>query len=156
MTSELEWDFRFLRLAAEVSSWSKDPSTRVGAAVVDDERQILSYGYNGFPRSISDNYRLNDREQKLKLIVHAEANCIYNAADKGISLRGGTIYVHGLLVCSECAKALVQIGIKQVVTGYPRHIKDEWRESYKTSSAMFDEAMINTRFYDSSQYIGEK
>ena len=154
-TSELTWDFRFLRLAAEISSWSKDPNTKVGAVVVDDDRQILSYGYNGFPRAIADNYRLNDRDQKLKFIVHAESNCIYNAADKGVSLRGGTMYVHGLLVCSECAKALVQIGIKRVVMGYPQVIRAEWRESYKVSSAMFDEAGIDTRFYDSSQYIGE-
>ena len=73
-----KWYKRYLKLAKEVATWSKDPNTQVGAVVVGSKGQILSQGYNGFPRGISDlSKRLNDRDTKLSLIVHAEMNAIY-------------------------------------------------------------------------------
>ena len=67
-----KWDMRFLDMAKMVGSWSKDPSTQVGAAIVDNDRRVISVGYNGFPKGVADNERLEDREEKYKMIVHAE------------------------------------------------------------------------------------
>ena len=87
-----KWYKRYLNLAKEVSTWSKDPNTKVGAVVVGSKGQILSQGYNGFPRGIKDtNDRLNDREKKYKFVVHAEQNCIYNATLNGVSLDGNIL-----------------------------------------------------------------
>ena len=110
------WDQRFLDLAKQIASWSKDPSRQIGAVIVGHNRQIISQGYNGFPRGIRDDEdRYNDRETKYKYVVHAEANAIYNALANGAKLEGSTLYVTGLPVCHECAKAIIQTGIKRVV-----------------------------------------
>jgi dCMP deaminase len=104
-----------MAMAKEISSWSKDPNTQVGAVAVGDKGQILSQGYNGFPRGILDRPdRLNDRETKYKFVVHAEMNVIYNATYSGVSLDGAQLYVYGLPVCNECAKGIIQVGIKEV------------------------------------------
>ena len=82
-----KWDGRFLDIAREISTWSKDPSRKIGAIAVRD-RKILATGYNGFPKGIEDTpTRLNIREVKYQYVVHAEMNCIYNAAENGVSLR---------------------------------------------------------------------
>ena len=86
------WGDRYLHLAKEISTWSKDPSTKVGAVVIGDNGEVLSQGFNGFPRGIKDTSpRLKDREKKYKLVVHAEMNAIYNAGLNGVSLKGSTI-----------------------------------------------------------------
>lgn len=141
-----KWDKRFLRMAEEVANWSKDPSRRIGSVAVDDNRRILSQGYNGLPRGIDDNSeRLNNRDLKYIYVVHAEKNVIYNATYNGVSLDGATLYVHGLPVCSECAKGIIQVGIKRVVIGVPLtfdECPDKWTESFKLTSEMFDEVGI--------------
>ena len=87
MKEKYKWDRRYLDLAAEVSKWSKDPSSKIGAVAVGSKGQVLSQGYNGFPRGIVDGgVRLNEREIKYKYIVHAEMNLIYNATYNGVSL----------------------------------------------------------------------
>jgi dCMP deaminase len=137
------WVLNYLSLAKTISEWSKDPSTKVGAVAVGSRGQILAQGYNGFPRGISDTLeRLNNRDEKYKLIVHGEMNCIYNAALNGTSLDGADMYVHGLPVCSECAKGIIQIGIKRVFACYPESIADKWRESSRLTSEMFKEAGV--------------
>lgn len=143
----VDWDTKYLRLAKEVSTWSKDPSTRVGAVAIGSKGQVLAQGYNGFPRGIHDSEsRLTDREEKYKFVVHAEMNCIFNATYNGVSLDGATIYVTGLPVCSECAKGLIQVGIKKVVMPRIDDMPEKWRESWKLSQAMFDEAGITAVF----------
>jgi dCMP deaminase len=139
-----KWYKRYLRLAAEVATWSKDPNTQVGAVVVGSKGQILSQGYNGFPRGISDsNKRLNDRDIKLSFIVHAEMNAIYNATYSGVSLDGSTIFIHGLPACSECAKGIIQVGIKRVIVSKQCiENKPHWNDSWNKSKAMFAEAGI--------------
>ena len=140
-----KWYLRYLSLAKEVATWSKDPNTQVGAVVVGSKGQILSQGYNGFPRGIKDsNKRLNDRDLKLTLIVHAEMNAIYNATYSGVSLDGSTIFIYGLPACSECAKGIIQVGIKKVVVSKECiEARPHWNESWNKSKAMFDEAGVN-------------
>jgi dCMP deaminase len=143
-----KWPIRFLDLAKTISTWSLDPSTKIGCVVINDKRQVLSIGYNGFPRSINDtDERLLDRETKYKYVVHAEANAIYNACQNGVSLEGSTIYIYGLPICNECAKAIIQVGIKKVVMMYG-DIPEKWSESFKFSEKMFREAEVMMMHYN--------
>lgn len=144
-----KWDQRYLELAKIISSWSKDPSKQIGAVIVGDKGQIISQGYNGFPRGIIDsNYRYSNRETKYKYVVHAEANAIYNAIHNGASTQDTTIYVTGLPVCHECAKALIQCGITRVVMD-TRPEQTTWKESADIALNMFNEAGIPYTFIDS-------
>jgi dCMP deaminase len=138
------WDNKFLELAQSVSIWSKDPSTKIGVVAVNPEKkQILSTGYNGFPRGIVDTTeRLNVRSIKYQLVVHGEQNCIYNACLNGTCLNGSTFYIYGLPCCSECAKGLIQVGVKRVITKYPKTTQAKWIESTIMSNFMFDEVGI--------------
>jgi dCMP deaminase len=141
--SELnKWDKRYLALAKEVASWSKDPSTQVGAVTVGNKKEGLSQGFNGFPRGIIDSEdRYNNRETKYKYVVHAEMNAIYNATYSGVSLDGAVLYVYGLPICSECAKGIIQVGIKKVIIEKSKEL-DNWNESVALSQEMFDEAGV--------------
>ena len=137
-----KWDKRYLALAKEISTWSKDPSTQVGAVTVGSKKEVLSQGFNGFPRGINDSAeRYNDRQTKYKFVVHAEMNAIYNATYSGTSLDGATLYIYGLPICSECAKGIVQVGIKKVVIEKSKEL-DNWNDSLKLSQAMFIEAGV--------------
>lgn len=144
----MKWDKRFINLAREISTWSKDPSTKIGAVIVNDDRRILATGYNGFPRGISDNdWRYQDREEKYKYVVHAEMNAIYNATFNGISLNDSTLYVWGLPVCSECAKGVIQVGIKKIVM--PKlDFPERWVDSFRKSRELFSEAGIDWYFLE--------
>lgn len=144
MCEECKWHGRYLDLAEHVAGWSKDPSSKIGAVAIGEHGQVLSLGYNGFPRGIEDSDdRLTDREKKYKLIVHAEMNVIYNASLSGVSLKGATLYTSGLPTCSQCALGVIQSGIKRVVVR-ERDINrsDKWREEWESSQAMFNEAGV--------------
>jgi len=136
-----KWDKRFLGIAYEISTWSKDPSRKIGAIAVRD-RKILATGYNGFPKGIEDTEeRYNDRETKYQYVVHAEMNCIYNAAENGISLRDSTLYIYGLPVCGDCALGIIQAGVSRVVAvseGTP----DRWVEAIGKTNEIFKEAGV--------------
>ena len=135
-----KWDIRFLEMAKLISTWSKDPSTQVGTIAVRN-RTVIAQGYNGFHRNINDDERYNNRKIKYKYIVHSEMNAIFNAAENGVSLRNSTIYTVGLPVCHDCAKGLIQVGIKRVVT--PEiETPERWLESLALTEQMFEEAGI--------------
>ena len=140
-----KWDERYLNVAREISQWSKD-RTKIGSVAVGDNGQILCQGYNGFPRGVIDQAdRLEDRSTKLAYMVHAEMNCIYNACNSGVSLRGAALYVHGLPVCSECAKGVIQVGVNRVVERYDMGkftSAPHWVESGRLSKTMFQEAGV--------------
>lgn len=140
-----KWNERYMSLAKEVSLWSKDPNTKVGAVAVGEKGQILSQGFNGFPRGILDtSERLNDRETKYQYVVHAEMNVIYNATYSGVSLDGAKLYVYGLPVCSECAKGIIQVGISEVYVAQDCiDLRPHWFESFQRTLDMFSEAGIS-------------
>jgi dCMP deaminase len=142
-TGLTEWGNRYLSLAKEISTWSKDPSRKIGAVAVGDKGQILAQGYNGFPRGILDSAdRYNDRSVKYKYVVHAEMNVIYNATFNGVSLDGARLFVYGLPVCSECAKGIIQVGIQSVTIFTEEAVPDIWNDSWTTTQAMFKEAKV--------------
>lgn len=139
-----KWDKRYISLAKEVSTWSKDPSKQIGAVAIGEKGQVLAQGYNGFPRGIEDTeQRYTDRNEKYKYVVHAEMNCIYNATFNGVSLQGATIYISGLPVCSECAKGLIQVGVKRVVYQCEDDVPDIWKEHNETTIELLSEADIS-------------
>ena len=141
--SPQEWGQRYRDLAKEISTWSKDPSTKVGAVVIGKSGQVLTQGYNGFPRRIRDTEdRWADRERKYELVVHAEMNAIYNASLTGVSLKGSTLYVYGLPICNECAKGIIQVGIKKVIATRPQIYNSQWDKSNKLAEAIFAEAEV--------------
>ena len=136
-----KWDARWLEIAGVVSTWSKDPSTKIGAIAVKDKR-LVSTGYNGFPRGIQDyDDRWNNREEKYKYVVHAEMNCIYNANYHNQSLKGSTMYIVGLPVCHECAKGIIQAGVVKVVAEF-KDAPLKWARSTEITEKMFKEAGI--------------
>ena len=136
-----KWDARWLEIAGVVSTWSKDPSTKIGAIAVKDKR-LVSTGYNGFPRGIQDyDDRWNNREEKYKYVVHAEMNCIYNANYHNQSLKGSTMYIVGLPVCHECAKGIIQAGVVRVVAEF-KDAPLKWARSTEITEKMFKEAGI--------------
>jgi dCMP deaminase len=141
-----KWDKRYMDLAKQVGTWSKDPSKQIGAVAIGSKGQVLAQGYNGFPRGIDDNEsRLNTKETKYKYVVHAEMNLIYNATFNGISLNGSTVYVSGLPVCSECAKGLIQVGVKQIVMSKDslEGADEKWLDSFELTIALLNEAGIH-------------
>ena len=137
----ISWDEYFMGVALLAAERSKDPNTQVGACIVDGDRRILSTGYNGFPHGCSDDeFPWNRDEQigetKYQFVVHAELNAILNA--RGKSLAGSTLYV-GLFPCNECAKAIIQSGVSEVV-----YLSDKYRNTPSTiaSRRMLDAAGI--------------
>jgi dCMP deaminase len=116
MNKDMLWNYRFLQLAETVGSWSKDPSRKVGSVIVDSKRRVLSLGYNGFPRGVSDRVdRYENRDTKLKFVCHAERNALDNSPG---SVEGATLYAT-LFPCNECVKSIIQRGINKVVTFTP-------------------------------------
>ena len=138
-----KWDLRFLGLSNYISSWSKDPSTRVGSVIVDEDRRVVSVGYNGLAKGVEDlEERLNDRDIKYKIIVHAERNAILFS---NRSLKGCTLYTWPFMSCSTCASMVIQSGISRVVA--PETDNPRWVEDFKLSKKMFEEAGVNVCLY---------
>lgn len=135
-----KWDRRFMDLAELVASWSKDPSTKVGCVIVNDLRQVISLGYNGFPRGVDDDLRrYENRENKYLMVQHAEANAMHNAIQ---SPRGCTAYVTAH-PCSQCAGALIQCGVKRVVCPDPSGgFSERFATSIAAATFMFGESGI--------------
>lgn len=139
-----KWDRRFLQLVKLISSWSKDPSTQVGCVVVGPDREVRSTGFNGFPRGIKDDGRLNDREAKYPIICHAEENAIMHAARIGISLKGCSAYVTWP-PCTRCARSLIQAGVSEVVYPGELEIPERWRADFEMSTGLMQEAGLGVR-----------
>lgn len=126
-----------------MASFSKDPSTRVGCVITNDRNQILSLGFNGFPRGVVDDDRLHDRTTKLRMVVHAEANALLNAS---CSLRDSIAYIYPFMPCSNCAGLLIQAGVKRVVS--IMNDNPRWQESFKLTRKMFAETDVELVLYD--------
>ena len=110
------WDKRFLEMARLVSTWSKDPSSQFGSVIVDNDKRIVSVGFNGFAKGFDDSEeRLKDRQFKYRHVLHSEENCILNARQ---DIKGLTIYVTGV-PCSLCMSRIAQSGLTKVVCYKP-------------------------------------
>lgn len=139
----INWDEYFMGIAMLSGERSKDPNSQVGACIVSEENKILSMGYNGFPIGCSDDKVSWEREgefvdTKYPYVCHAELNAILNYT--GTSLKGSKVYVT-LFPCNECAKAIIQSGIKEII-----YMSDKYADSdsTKVSKKMFD--MCNVKY----------
>lgn len=143
-----EWREHFLEMAILVATRSKDPSTQVGAVITDTERRVLGMGYNGFPRYVNDDpKRYEDREMKLRMVVHAEVNAVLNARG---SVVGGILYTTRAPCCS-CAGVLIQSGISTVVTP-DQPANSKWIEDWMISKQMLTEAGVTIHYQDLPRY----
>lgn len=142
------WDEFFMGVAKLAAGRSKDPNTQVGACIVSEDNRILSIGYNGTPNNFSDDkmpwgirYHENPAETKYMYVCHAEENAIDNYFGSRRDLKGAKIYVD-LFPCNECAKDIIQAGIKEVI-----YLSDKYKDTPATiaSKRMFDETGVTYR-----------
>jgi len=141
-----KWNYRFMELAELVATWSKDPSTKTGAVVVGPDKEIRATGYNGLVRGVNDDVAERmERPTKYDFFEHAERNAIFNACLTGTQLKGCTIFCT-LTPCTDCARAIIQAGIKEVVTYEYKPASDDpkntWRDKLDYSAEMFKEAGV--------------
>ncbi len=149
----ISWDEYFMGVAMLASRRSKDPGTQVGACIVNDDNKIMSVGYNGFPKGCSDDEFPWEREAdietdtKYPYVCHAELNAILNSG--GNSLSGCRIYV-ALFPCNECAKAIIQAGIKEVI-----YISNKYKDTelVKASKRMLECAGVKLTQFNSDKQI---
>lgn len=138
-TDYISWDEYFMGVAMLAAMRSKDPNTQVGACIVNKDNIIVSTGYNGMPKGCSDDeypWERTGEATKYPFVVHAELNAILNAA--GRNVRESRIYV-SLFPCNECAKAIIQSGIKEIL-----YLSDKYADSMATlaSKKMLDSAGV--------------
>ena len=138
----ISWDEYFMGVALLAAKRSKDPNTQVGACIVDEQNRILSTGYNGFPQGCSDDefpWGRDEKEGETKypFVVHAELNAILN--NRGKNLYGSRLYV-ALFPCNECAKAIIQAGVKEVI-----YLSDKYHDTpmNKASRRMLEAAGVS-------------
>ena len=149
MTS-VDWDIRFMRLALVVATWSRDRSTQVGAVIVSADNEVRVVGYNGFPRGINDSLEERyERPLKYKWTEHAERNAIFVAARSGIALAGCRIYLPWF-PCMDCARAIVQCGLVELIAYKPDMQHTTWGEDFKHAVQLFEEVKLPVRWMEPS------
>jgi dCMP deaminase len=146
----MNWTEYFLNIAEQVKLKSKDQSTQIGAVIVGEDKEVLSTGYNSFPRGLDDSLQeRQERPEKYFWMEHAERNAIYNAARIGVSLKNSTIYLTSGLPCMDCARGIVNSGVKTV---YCKQVcttknKDKWEESQQKSLELLGECGVDVIYY---------
>lgn len=139
--SNEKWDRRFLELAEFVAKWSKDPSTKTGAIIVDPNNRIVSVGYNGFPRGVNDSpERLENREVKYKIVVHCERNALLFARGPVVGCR---LYTWPFMSCAPCAAMVIQAGIVEVVA--PVSDNPRWKDDFDLAQTLFSEGGVKVK-----------
>lgn len=141
MNEDWKWERRFLDMAQLISTWSKDPSTQVGAVIVRPDMTVASVGYNGFPRGMKDHTSLYaDRDVKLSRIVHAEMNAILHAKEP---LKGYTLFTYPVLTCDRCAVHVIQSGIIRVCAPIASpELFARWHEQFKKAKEYYLEGKV--------------
>lgn len=143
----MSWSSRFIQMADLLAGWSKDPSTKVGAVIVDPEmKTVIATGFNGLPRNVEDREeRMTERPDKYKWTEHAERNAIYNAARNGHKTEGCVLYMNfEPCPCTDCARAIIQAGIRRVV-GPDRKFEGkgrQWTYDLAVAETMLHEAGV--------------
>ncbi len=140
-----DWDQRFMDLAKFVGGWSKDRSRQVGCVIVGPDNGVRAIGFNGFPRGLDDDHDArHERPTKYLWTEHAERNAIYAAARSGIALAGCRMYLPWF-PCVDCARAIVQAGLIELVCTEPDLIDPQWGEGFKVSTELLQEAGVSVR-----------
>ncbi len=151
-----DWDSYYLAICRVVATRSKDPGTQLGCIIAGPAHEIRSTGYNSFPRGIKDNQaERRERPEKYLWIEHAERNAIYNAARAGTALEGCTLYVE-LMPCMDCARAIVQSGIRAVVVDADRMQKyrsEFYNRHFELAEVLLGEAGVQVRLASASPAV---
>lgn len=145
LVSDYSWDEWFLLKCKTVALKSKDPTTKVGAIIVDDTRQLVE-GYNGFPAGMLDYAEMWERPEKYNWVIHAEENAIAWAARRGIAIEGATMYC-SLHPCAKCARLIAAAGIKEVVYDHAEEAAYSNRDYHAMdlAKAVFEKAGVDLR-----------
>lgn len=147
----MNWNQYFRQIANTVKLKSKDINTKIGAVIVGSDNQIVSTGYNSFPRGIDDNNPERQlRPEKYYWFEHAERNAIFNAALTGVSTKGCTMYLTCGIPCSDCTRGIISSGIKKIVCerSPTEAFTGIWEEHTKRSIVMLQEAGVLVEYYD--------
>ena len=147
----MNWKEYFRNIAHQVKLKSKDERTQIGAVIVGEDNEIVSTGYNSFPRGISDDIsERQERPEKYFWFEHAERNAIYNAARIGVSTKGTTMYLTCGIPCADCCRGIINAGITTIVceVGEVGAKGTKWQESGKRSLQMFNEAGVKIQYYE--------
>lgn len=148
MGKKVDWHKRYFELAGFIAGWSKDKNAGIGAIIVDDEKRIVSTGYNGFPSGCDDSVEERyERPLKYTWTEHAERNAIYSAAKNGVQLKGTTMYIQWF-PCSDCARAIIQTGIKTLYCTEPTYDHPKYGADFKISKEMLEECGIKLNFIE--------
>ena len=150
----MRWVEYFRTLAHTVKLKSKDKNTQIGAIIVGKGKEIVSTGYNSFPRGLKDDRReRQERPEKYFWFEHAERNAIYNAARIGVSTKGCTMYLSCGVPCTDCARGIINAGITRIFCERGETTKGaHWAENYERSWEMLEEAGVSVQFYDDEFY----
>lgn len=142
-----KWDLKFIEQARLVADWSKDTNRKNGAIIVNDDNIVLSQGYNGFPIGCNDeDTQRYERPQKYMYTEHAERNAIYFAARNGVSIKGTRMYAT-MFPCSDCARGIIQSGVKKIIAPAPDVEHPIWGEHFRIAMVMFEEANVEVELY---------
>lgn len=139
------WDKRLFALAKQVAEWSSDPNTKVGSVIAGPRNDVRALGYNGLPRNIEDTAGFFERPLKYLWIEHAERNAIYTAARIGVPLAGCRMYV-SWFPCADCARAIVQVGIAEVVCVEPNWSHPTWSDQFLQARRLLESGSVGVRF----------
>jgi dCMP deaminase len=147
----MNWKEYFRNIVHQVKLKSKDERTQIGAVIVGKDNEIVSTGYNSFPRGIIDDIsERQERPEKYFWFEHAERNAIYNAARIGVSTKGTTMYLTCGIPCADCCRGIINAGITTIVceVGDAGAKGPKWEESGKRSLQMFNEAGVKIQYYE--------
>ena len=147
----MNWQEYFLNIAEAVKIKSKDQRTQIGAVIVGKDNEIVSTGFNSFPRGINDNVEeRQQRPEKYYWFEHAERNALYNAARIGVSTKGTTMYLTCGIPCTDCAKGIISSGVRTIYckTEDTTKNREHWDEHAKRSLVMFEEAGVEIFYYE--------
>lgn len=143
-----KWDKKHFELASFVAQWSKDIATKVGAVIYGSSGEVISIGYNDFPRGVNDDVmERRERPTKYLFTIHAEANAIANAARIGVSTEGASIAVQ-MFPCPQCMGLIIGAGIKKIVTCQPDFGHVTYGTQFQASLSMANEAGIDILFVE--------
>lgn len=146
----MDWTKYFLNIAETVKLKSKDESTQIGSVIVGQDHEILSTGYNSFPRGLcDDNPKRQERPEKYDWMVHSELNAILNASRVGVSVKNGTLYLTAGTPCCECAKAIINAGITTVYCkeDCTTTNREKWSPNQEKALKMLIECDVTVNYY---------
>ena len=144
-----KWDRRFFDMCKLLATWSDDPHRKVGALIVGEGKQIIATGYNGFPRGVKYDEKRFDRtdREKFHWVEHAERNTFYNAARTGVKTEG-TIFYSSVFPCSDCARSIIQCGIKTLKSIQPPINDISFKRSFEVAETMLKESNVKLEIFN--------